>query len=75
MTTHSVSEAKLKKLLELNVQLKQQLDLPRVPVSEASKFLIDFCQSTTDLMIPSIWGNKHPDPFVEPVNGCGCAMM
>lgn len=37
MTTHSVSEAKLKKLLELNVQLKQQLDLPRVPVSEASK--------------------------------------
>lgn len=75
MTSQSVSETKLKKLLEFNVQLKEQLDIPRVPVSEASKSLIDFCQSTTDLMIPSIWGNKQPDPFVEPVNGCGCAMM
>ncbi|KAG1143281.1 hypothetical protein G6F37_006756 [Rhizopus arrhizus] len=66
---------KLYQFLQFNVQLKEQLDIPRVPVSEASKSLIDFCQSTTDLMIPSIWGNKQPDPFVEPVNGCGCAMM
>jgi hypothetical protein len=37
MTSQSVSETKLKKLLEFNVQLKEQLDIPRVPVSEASK--------------------------------------
>lgn len=37
MTSPSVSETKLKRLLELNVQLKEQLDIPRVPVSEASK--------------------------------------
>ncbi|KAI9256178.1 hypothetical protein BY458DRAFT_558426 [Sporodiniella umbellata] len=71
----SVAETKLKKLMELNIQLKEQLDIQRVPVSEASKALIEFCQSNTDLMIPSIWGNKQTDPFVEPVNGCGCAMM
>ncbi|RCH93914.1 hypothetical protein CU098_007090 [Rhizopus stolonifer] len=75
MTSPSVSETKLKRLLELNVQLKEQLDIPRVPVSEASKALIDFCQSNSDVMIPTLWGHKQTDPFIEPVNGCGCAMM
>lgn len=31
-----ISEAKLNKLLEQNTLLKQQLDVPRIPVSEAS---------------------------------------
>lgn len=33
----TVSETKLKKILELNSKLKQQLDIPRIPVSEASR--------------------------------------
>ncbi|KAG2213458.1 hypothetical protein INT47_009132 [Mucor saturninus] len=72
-----VSETKLRKILELNSRLKQQLDIPRIPVSEASRSLIDYCQSTSDLMLPSIWGNRHPDPFAEPANGCGgsCQIM
>ncbi|KAI8372161.1 Guanine nucleotide-binding protein subunit gamma [Choanephora cucurbitarum] len=73
----TVSETKLRKILELNEKLKQQLDTPRIPVSEASRSLIEYCQSTSDAMIPSIWGNRHPDPFAEPANGCGfsCLVM
>ncbi|GAA5808344.1 hypothetical protein MFLAVUS_001734 [Mucor flavus] len=73
----TVSETKLKKILEANIKLKQQLDISRIPVSEASRSLIEYCQSNTDLMIPSVWGNRHPDPFAEPANGCGgsCLIM
>lgn len=73
----SVSEAKLRKLLDSNDKLKQQLDIPRIPVSEASRSLIEYCQTTSDLMIPNVWGNRHPDPFAEPANGCGgsCVVM
>ncbi|KAI8987923.1 hypothetical protein BDF20DRAFT_832807 [Mycotypha africana] len=72
----TLAEQKLAKLVELNQTLKQTLDIPRVPVSEASQSLIDFCQSTEDLMIPSVWGEKHSDPFAEPVHGCGsCQIM
>jgi guanine nucleotide-binding protein subunit gamma len=37
MSKQSISETKLRKLLELNEKLKEQLELSRVPVSEASK--------------------------------------
>jgi guanine nucleotide-binding protein subunit gamma len=33
---YSISEAKLKKILDHNDRLREQLDLPRIPVSEAS---------------------------------------
>ncbi|CEP16748.1 hypothetical protein [Parasitella parasitica] len=76
MPRQTVSEAKLKRILESNKKLKRQLDIPRVPVSEASRSLIDYCQSTPDLMLPSIWGNKDSDPLAEPVNKCAsCQIM
>ncbi|CAO3621847.1 unnamed protein product [Cunninghamella blakesleeana] len=76
MARQSVSEAKLRRLLDLNERLKEQLDIPRIPVSEASRSLIDYCRENTDLMIPSLWGSKHPDPFAEQVAGCGtCIIM
>jgi hypothetical protein len=37
MTRQTVSETKLRKILELNDKLKNQLDIPRIPVSEASR--------------------------------------
>ncbi|KAI9243897.1 hypothetical protein BDA99DRAFT_448776 [Phascolomyces articulosus] len=70
-----VSEAKLRKILELNDKLKEQLEIPRIPVSEASRSLIDFCQTKPDLMVPSVWGSRNPDPFAEPVGECACALM
>ncbi|ORX60263.1 putative guanine nucleotide-binding protein gamma subunit [Hesseltinella vesiculosa] len=76
MVRQTVSEAKLKKLLDLNERLKEQLEIQRIPVSEASRSLIDYCQENNDIMIPSLWGSKHPDPFTDQVTGCGtCALM
>lgn len=34
--SYNISEAKLKRILEYNERLREQLDLPRIPVSEAS---------------------------------------
>lgn len=34
--SYNISEAKLKRILEYNERLKEQLELPRIPVSEAS---------------------------------------
>ncbi|KAI8092898.1 uncharacterized protein BX664DRAFT_261045 [Halteromyces radiatus] len=56
-------------------KLKEQLDIQRIPVSEASRSLIDYCQENTDMMIPSLWGAKHPDPFAEQVAGCGTCLI
>ncbi|KAI8990054.1 G-protein gamma subunit [Pilobolus umbonatus] len=77
MARQTVSETKLRKLVEMNNKLKEQLNLPRIPISEASRSIIDYCQATNDLMLPSVWGNRHPDPFTEPANGCGgsCVVM
>ncbi|KAG0163959.1 hypothetical protein DFQ28_010963 [Apophysomyces sp. BC1034] len=75
MTRQSVSEAKLRKLMELNDKLKEQLEIPRIPISEASRSLIEYCQTNRDMMIPSVWGNRSPDPFAEPTGGCGCLLM
>ncbi|KAI8381238.1 G-protein gamma-like domain-containing protein [Radiomyces spectabilis] len=75
MVRQTVSETKLRKILELNDKLKEQLEIPRIPVSEASRSLIEYCQTNRDLMIPSVWGSRNPDPFAEPAGGCGCSMM
>jgi guanine nucleotide-binding protein subunit gamma len=37
MTRNAVAEAKLRKLLELNDKLKEQLDISRIPISEATR--------------------------------------
>ncbi|KAI9271997.1 G-protein gamma-like domain-containing protein [Sporodiniella umbellata] len=75
MTRQTISETKLRKLLELNIKLKEQLDISRVPISEASRSMIEYCSKTEDKMIPSVWGSRSPDPFIEPTVGCGCVLM
>ncbi|KAF9352823.1 hypothetical protein BGX34_011946 [Mortierella sp. NVP85] len=66
----SVSEAKLRRFLEHNQRLKEQLDMPRIPVSEASRSLIHFVTGTRDPFLPMIWGHSGSDPFVKQSNKC-----
>ncbi|KAI9320965.1 G-protein gamma-like domain-containing protein [Dichotomocladium elegans] len=75
MTRQTVSEAKLKKILELNDKLKEQLEIPRIPVSEASRSLIEYCKANPDVMVPTAGGTRNPDPFAEPVGECACRLM
>ncbi|SAM03103.1 hypothetical protein [Absidia glauca] len=73
----NISEAKLRRLLEYNQRLRDQLDVSRITVSEASTGLIEFCKTTKDPMLPSVWGpiDKKEDPFAPPSNGGCCTIM
>ncbi|KAI9320063.1 G-protein complex gamma subunit GpgA [Dichotomocladium elegans] len=74
--TQNLSEAKLARLLEYNLRLKELLDIPRTTVSDASTRLIDFCNNTRDPMVPSVWGpiDKKDDPFATS-SGSGCCSV
>ncbi|KAJ1733159.1 plasma membrane localization protein [Coemansia biformis] len=71
-----MSEHKLRKIVELNGRLKEQLELPRIPVSQASDSLIAYMSNTKDYLLPSVWGPPPHDPFASPTSGgCGCSVM
>ncbi|KAF9960690.1 hypothetical protein BGZ72_006260 [Mortierella alpina] len=65
-----VSDVKLKRFLEHNQRLKEQLEMRRISVSEASQSLIQFVTSTKDSLLPSLWGIAPSDPFSKPSTGC-----
>ncbi|KAI8915853.1 G-protein gamma-like domain-containing protein [Gorgonomyces haynaldii] len=67
-----MSELKLRKLMEHTQRLKEQLDLPRIKVSEAGATLISYVNSTKDPLVPSVWGpvDKKDDPFQATGGGC-----
>ncbi|KDN53394.1 putative guanine nucleotide-binding protein gamma subunit [Tilletiaria anomala UBC 951] len=73
----SMSELKLRRLTEHNMRLKEDLDRPRVKVSEASASLIRYCKTTKDYLVPSVWGpvDKREDPYAPHGGGCECAIM
>ncbi|KAF9651522.1 hypothetical protein BDM02DRAFT_3090983 [Thelephora ganbajun] len=73
----SMTELKLRRLLEHNQRLRDDLARPRIRVSEASTSLIRYCKTTTDHLIPSVWGhvNKAEDPYAPPAQGCSCILM
>ncbi|EPQ30615.1 uncharacterized protein PFL1_02139 [Pseudozyma flocculosa PF-1] len=73
----SMSELKLRRLTEHNQRLKEDLDRPRIRVSEASQSLINYCKSTRDYLVPSVWGqvDKREDPYAPPGSGCSCVAM
>ena len=52
-----MSEIKLRRLTELNTRLREDLDRPRINVSEACAQLIAYTKTTKDYMVPSVWGN------------------
>ncbi|KAJ2707780.1 hypothetical protein H4R19_004876 [Coemansia spiralis] len=71
-----MSEHKLRKIAELNGRLKEQLELPRIPVSQASESLIAYMSNTKDYLLPSVWGPPPHDPFAsQTTGGCGCSVM
>ncbi|KAF9965756.1 hypothetical protein BGZ70_004174 [Mortierella alpina] len=65
-----VSDVKLKRFLEHNQRLKEQLEMRRISVSEASQSLIQFVTSTKDSLLPGLWGIAPSDPFSKPSTGC-----
>ncbi|KAG2191781.1 hypothetical protein INT46_000180 [Mucor plumbeus] len=73
----NISEAKLTRLLEYNKNLRQQLNIPRITVSEASTSLISYCNGTKDPLVPSVWGpiDKKDDPFAPSHSGGCCTIM
>ncbi|ORX99273.1 guanine nucleotide-binding protein subunit gamma [Basidiobolus meristosporus CBS 931.73] len=73
---NAMSEQKLKKMLEQNNRLREQLDLPRVPVSQASQMLIKYVSTTRDYLVPSVWGTPGAnDPFANKSGGCECTIL
>ncbi|KAI8322571.1 G-protein gamma subunit [Martensiomyces pterosporus] len=71
-----MSEHKLRKLTEYNNRVKELLELPRIPISQASQSLISYTQNTKDYLLPSIWGPPPQDPFASQASGgCGCSVM
>ncbi|KAL2218737.1 G-protein complex gamma subunit GpgA [Thermoascus aurantiacus ATCC 26904] len=73
----SMADLKYRRLQELNSRLKEDLDRPRVKVSEAALSLINYCNNTRDFMVPSVWGqvDKREDPYApQQQSGC-CTVM
>ncbi|KAF8261587.1 G-protein gamma subunit [Lactarius quietus] len=73
----SMSELKLRRLLEHNQRLREDLGRPRIRVSEASASLIRYCKTTTDHLVPSVWGpvGKNDDPYAPQANGGCCTVQ
>ncbi|KAJ3736056.1 guanine nucleotide binding protein gamma subunit [Lentinula guzmanii] len=73
----AMSELKLRRLLEHNARLKDDLARPRVRVSEASASLIRYCKTTKDHLVPSVWGpvGKSEDPYGQSSGGKCCSVQ
>lgn len=73
-----MAELKLRRLTELNVRLREDLDRRRIPVSDAAQDLIAFTdREPKDFMVPSRWGEppRSENPYLPPQsNGC-CSVM
>ncbi|KAK8861665.1 hypothetical protein IAR55_002488 [Kwoniella newhampshirensis] len=70
-----MSELKMRRLMEHNQRLREELARPRVNVSVASMNLINHCQATKDPLIHSIWGapQKGEDPYSPVDDGACCS--
>ncbi|QVM13430.1 Guanine nucleotide-binding protein subunit gamma [Coccidioides posadasii str. Silveira] len=73
----NMAELKLRRLTELNARLREDLERPRVKVTEASMSLINYCNNTRDFMVPSVWGQveKREDPYAPQQSGGCCIIM
>ncbi|KAH8922292.1 heterotrimeric G-protein gamma subunit (G-gamma, Gpg) [Atractiella rhizophila] len=73
----SMSELKLRRLTEHNQRLREDLDRPRVRISEASASLIRYCKTTRDFLVPSVWGplDKREDPYAPKAQSGCCTIM
>ncbi|KAL8822090.1 MAG: hypothetical protein Q9191_007167 [Dirinaria sp. TL-2023a] len=73
----SMADLKLRRLNELNTRLKEDLERPRIRVSEASMSLIQYCTNTKDFMVPSMWGSvdRREDPYAPQQSNSCCVIM
>ncbi|KAI9817969.1 MAG: Guanine nucleotide-binding protein subunit gamma [Thelocarpon impressellum] len=73
----SMADLKLRRLTELNLRLREDLDRPRVKVSEAAMGLINYTSTTKDFMVPQTWGavDKREDPYAPQSNDRCCIIM
>ncbi|KAH8880697.1 hypothetical protein GQ53DRAFT_754819 [Thozetella sp. PMI_491] len=73
----SMADLKLRRLTELNTRLREDLDRERIPVSQAARSIIAYCNSTRDYMVPSVWGvvPKGEDPYAPQQSGGCCTVM
>ncbi|EPE07067.1 guanine nucleotide-binding protein subunit gamma [Ophiostoma piceae UAMH 11346] len=76
-TKQSMADLKLRRLTELNNRLREDLERERIPVSQAAKSIIAYCNSTRDYMVPSVWGAvpKSEDPYAPQQSGGCCVVM
>ncbi|KAF9321689.1 hypothetical protein BG003_000101 [Podila horticola] len=65
-----VSDAKLKRFLEHNQRLREQLEMRRISVSEAGQCLIKYVTNTKDSLLPMLWGTPTSDPFSKQTKAC-----
>ncbi|KAF9304826.1 hypothetical protein BGZ74_000425 [Mortierella antarctica] len=65
-----VSDAKLKRFLEHNQRLREQLEMRRISVSEAGQCLIKYVTNTKDSLLPMLWGAPASDPFSKQTKAC-----
>ncbi|KAI9756850.1 MAG: hypothetical protein M4579_003686 [Chaenotheca gracillima] len=72
----SMADLKLRRLTELNLRLREDLDRPRIKVSEAAMGLITYTSQTRDFMVPQMWGNvdRRDDPYA-PQQSAGCCLV
>jgi len=72
-----MSELRLRRLLEHNERLREDLVRPRVRISEASASLIRYCKTTKDYLVPSVWGSvaQGEDPYGSQTKGCSCSIQ
>ncbi|KAK9722729.1 Guanine nucleotide-binding protein subunit gamma [Basidiobolus ranarum] len=73
-----MSEIKLRKILEHNTRLREQLNVPRATISEAAMSLVKYTKCTRDPMLPSVWGpvEKRDDPYAPNTSSnCACSVM
>ncbi|KAG2189241.1 hypothetical protein INT44_004383 [Umbelopsis vinacea] len=72
----TAGEKRLAKLQEQSDKLKQQLQMDCIPVSDASRDLINYCNNTKDAMLPSVWGREMETLWLEhQAAGCQCQIM
>ncbi|KAL1890709.1 Guanine nucleotide-binding protein subunit gamma [Ceratocystis pirilliformis] len=76
-TKQSMADLKLRRLMELNNRLREDLDRERIAVSMASKSIVSYCNTTRDYMVPSVWGTvpRSEDPYAPQQSGGCCVVM
>ena len=63
---YKIQYLKLRRILELNNKLRQELSRERITASNACLKIIDYTTSTRDFAVPALWG--FPERNTNPYN-------